>query len=266
MTNVLVCIKRVPDTAGDVLLTADEQAVDARYVGFTVSAHENCAVELAVRIATAGGGTATVLTVGPEEAVEQLRSALGVGCSAAVLVEADPTGFGPADVAREIAAVVEAHAAEGRTYDLVLLGNDADDTGDFQVGIRLAYALGRPVVNGVRTVEVSQESGPQEEGTASVATAQAAGPDGVETYAVPLPAVVTVLEGGVEPRYPTITGRMKAKKAKIEIMAPHEEPRGSGRVRLTLPPAQPSSVEVLGEGPDAAKAVVDLLERLGVAR
>jgi electron transfer flavoprotein beta subunit len=256
MTDVLVCIKRVPDAAGEVLLTADEQGVDARFVGFTVSEHENCAVELAVRIAADTGGTATVLTLGSEDAVEQLRTALGVGCSAAVLIEADPAGFGPADVAREIAAVVDAHAAEGRTYDLVLLGNDAADTGDFQVGIRLAYALGRPVVNGIRTVEVDN----------GVATAQVAGPDGVETYAVPLPAVVTVLEGGVEPRYPTITGRMKAKKAKVEVVAPQRKPRGSGRVRLTLPPAQPNEVEVLGEGPDAAKAVVDLLQKLGVAR
>jgi electron transfer flavoprotein beta subunit len=261
VTDVLVCIKRVPDTGGEVALTADGQGIDARYVGFTISAHESCAVELAVRVASGDGqgdtgGTATVLTVGTDDAVEQLRSALGVGCGAAVLVEADPAGFGPADVAREIAAVVEAHAAQGRTYDLVLLGNDAADTGDFQVGIRLAHALGRPVVNGVRTVEVEQ----------GVAVARAAGPGGVETYRVPLPAVATVLEGGVEPRYPTITGRMKAKKAKVEVVAPRGEPRGSGRVRLTLPPAQPSTVEVLGEGPDAAKAVVDLLERLGVAR
>ncbi len=256
MTNVLVCIKRVPDAAGEVALTADAQAVDARFVGFTISAHENCAVELAVRIASDAGGTATVLTLGPDDAVEQLRTALGLGCSAAVLIETDPVGFGPADVAREIAAVVEAHAAQGRIYDLVLLGNDAADTGDFQVGIRLAYALGRPVVNGAGTVEVSGET----------ATARVAGPDGVETYAVPLPAVVTVLEGGVEPRYPTISGRMKAKKVKIEMVAPQREPAGSGRVRLLLPPAQPSAVEVLGEGPDAAKAVVDLLEKLGVAR
>ena len=256
MTNVLVCIKRVPEAAGEVTLTADNQAVDARYVGFTINEHENCAVELAVRIASDTGGTATVLTLGPDDAVEQLRTALGVGCSAAVLIEADSGGFGPADVAREIAAVVAAHAAAGRPYDLVLLGNDAADTGDFQVGIRLAYALGRPVVNGASTVSV--ETG--------VATARVAGPDGVETYAVPLPAVVTVLEGGVEPRYPTISGRMKAKKVKIETVAPQREPAGSGRVRLLLPPAQPSAVDVLGEGPDAAKAVVDLLEKLGVAR
>ena len=251
MTNVLVCIKRVPDAAGEVLLTADEQALDARFVGFTVSAHENCAVELAVRI-----GDATVLSLGPADTVEQLRGALGVGAKAAVLIEADPVGFGPADIAREIAAVVKAHEAEGKTYDLILLGNDAADTGDFQVGIRLAYELGRPVVNGVRTVEVAGE----------VATARGDGIDGVETYEVPLPAVVTVLEGGVEPRYPTITGRMKAKKTPIETVEPRNQPRGPERVRLTLPPAQPSTVDVLGEGPDAAAAVVDLLQRLGVAR
>jgi electron transfer flavoprotein beta subunit len=251
MTNVLVCIKRVPDAAGEVLLTADEQALDARFVGFTVSAHENCAVELAVRI-----GDATVLSLGPADTVEQLRGALGVGAKAAVLIEADPVGYGPADVAREIAAVVKAHEAEGKTYDLILLGNDAADTGDFQVGIRLAYELGRPVVNGVRTVEVAGD----------VATARGDGIDGVETYQVPLPAVVTVLEGGVEPRYPTITGRMKAKKTPIETVEPRNAPRGPERVRLTLPPAQPSTVDVLGEGPDAAAAVVDLLQRLGVAR
>jgi electron transfer flavoprotein beta subunit len=256
MADVLVCIKRVPDVAGEVLLTPDAQAVDARFVGFTVSAHENCAVELAVRIATATGGTATVLTLGPEAAVEQLRAALAVGCSAAVRIDADPVGYGPVDVVREIAAVVEAHAADGRTHDLILLGNDAADTGDFQVGVRLAYALHRPVVNGVRTVEVAD----------GVATARGAGPDGVETFAVPLPAVVTVLEGGVEPRYPSVVGRMKAKKVPIETVAPRHEPCGPGRVRLTLPPAQPSTVEVLGTGPDAAPAVVDLLQRLGVTR
>lgn len=256
MTNVLACIKRVPDTAGEVLLSADGQGLDARFVGFTISAHESCAVELAVRIAAADGGSATVLTLGPADAVEQLRTALGVGCSAAVLIEADPAAFGPADVAREIAAVVAAHAEGGRAYDLILLGNDAADTGDFQVGIRLAHELGRPVINGIRTVEVA----------AATAVARGDSLDGEETYRVPLPAVLTVLEGGVEPRYPSITGRMKAKKTPVEVLAPTREPRGSGRVRLTLPPAQPNTVEVLGEGPDAAAAVVALLHRMGVAR
>jgi electron transfer flavoprotein beta subunit len=249
MTNVLVCIKRVPDAAGEVLLTADEQALDARFVGFTVSAHENCAVELAVRI-----GATTVLSLGPADTIEQLRGALGVGATAAVLIEADPVGYGPADIAREIAAVVKAHEAEGKTYDLILLGNDAADTGDFQVGIRLAYELGWPVVNGISTLTV--------EGDEVVASGE--GPDGRETFRLALPAVVTVLEGGVEPRYPGVPGRLRAKKIPIEERTLAAEPAGPKRVRLLLPPAQPSDVQILGTGADAAPAVVDLLESLGV--
>jgi len=256
MADVLVCVKRVVDSSGEVLLTDDGQAVDGRYAGYTMSAHEECAVEIAVQTTAATGGTATVLTLGPEEAVEQLRSALAVGCTAAVHVEADAGGFGPADVAREIAAVVREHEAGGRSHDLVLLGNDAADSGDFQVGIRLAYELDRPVVNGAATVRV--EDGHVVAGVAA--------PTGHETYRVPLPAVVTVLEGGVEPRYPTVPGRMKAKKVEVERRTPSAERRGPKRVRLLLPPPQESSVQVLGKGADAAPAVVDLFEQLGVVR
>lgn len=254
--QVLVCIKRVPDSSSQILLTEDAQAVDGRHVGFTVSPHEECAVELAIRLADATGGRVTVLTVGPPEAVDQLRNALALGCGAAVHVEADPARLGPADVAREIAAVVQEHQQAGTSYDLVLLGNDAADSGDFQVGIRLAYALGRPVVNGTSTLEVAD----------GVLTAHVDGPAGAETYSVPLPAVATVLEGGVEPRYPTIKGRMAAKKVAVEQRAPVTEPQGPRRVRLLLPPPSPSTVEVLGEGPAAASAVVDLFEKLGVGR
>ena len=254
MAQVLVCVKRVVDVSGEVVLTDDGQSVDGRYAGFTVSDHEDCAVELAVQVAAATGGAATVLTLGVAEAVEQLRSALAVGCTGATHVEADPATFGPADVAREIAAVVRDHAAAGTGPDLVLLGNDAADSGDFQVGIRLAYELGWPVVNGAGTVAV--------EGDCVVADGD--GPDGHETYRVPLPAVVTVLEGGVTPRYPSVPGRMKAKKVAIEQRVPAGEPTGPGRVRLLLPPPTPSDVTVLGSGTDAAPAVVDLLEQLGL--
>jgi electron transfer flavoprotein beta subunit len=254
MTSVLVCIKRVVDSSGEVVLTEDGQRVDGRFAGFTTSNHEECAVELAVQVAAATGGSASVVTLGDADAVEQLRTALAVGCTAATHVEADASLFGAADVARELAAVVRDHAAAGDGHDLVLLGNDAADSGDFQVGIRLAYELGWPVVNGVATVSV-------EDGTV---VASGDGPDGHETYRVPLPAVVTILEGGVEPRYPSVPGRMKAKKVVIEQRSPATEPVGAKRVRLLLPPPQPSDVQILGKGADAAPAVVDLLEKLGV--
>jgi electron transfer flavoprotein beta subunit len=252
MADILVCIKRVPDVSGEVLLTDDGLAVDARHVGFTVSPHEECAVELATQIAESTGGTATVLTVGPAESVEQLRNALAVGCSSAILVEtveADTDRYGPVDVTQVIADVVRA-----RSFDLVLLGNDAADTGDFQVPVRLAYALDRPVLTGISRCTVLGDQ----------LTATGDGPDGTEVFEVGLPAVVAVMEGGVSPRYPSITGRMKAKKAPIETLQPSVEPRGNGRVRLKVPPPRQGHVDVLGSGAAAAPAVVDLLFELGV--
>jgi electron transfer flavoprotein beta subunit len=257
MSDVLVCIKRVPDLGSEITLTSDGMAVDDSSLGHTVSPHEDCAVELAIQTAKDTGGQATVLSLGSSDAVEQLRTALALGCTGAVLVEADAASYGPADVAAAIAEVVSAHEAAGTTYDLVLLGNDASDTGDFQVGIRLSYLLDRPVVTGVSTLSVD----------GATVTARGQAPDGgTEIFEVPLPAVLTVMEGGVEPRYPSIPGRMKAKKIAVEQVTPTLEPVGSGRVRLTLPEAQPSAVTILGEGPEAAGPVVDLLEKLGVVR
>lgn len=253
--NVLVCIKRVPDVSGQVLLSEDEQTVDARHVGFTISPHEECAVELAVQVASSTGGTVTVLTLGSADAIEQLRNALALGCADGVLIEAESSEFGPADIAAAIADVVTKRAEAGTGYDLVLLGNDAADTGDFQVPIRLAYALDRPVVTSISKCSV--------DGDRLLAQSDAAG-FGTEHYEVPLPAVVAVMEGGVSPRYPSVVGRMKAKKAPVETLAPTGEPAGSGRIRLTVPPPRPGTVEILGRGPEAAPAVLAKLAEIGV--
>ena len=98
--NTLVCIKRVPGASTSVTLTDDAMGVDTKHVGYTTSPHEEVAVEAAVQRAEQHGGEATVLTVGPEDALEQLRDALAMGAKSAVHVEADSDAFGPADVAR----------------------------------------------------------------------------------------------------------------------------------------------------------------------
>jgi electron transfer flavoprotein beta subunit len=254
--NVLVCIKRVPGSAGTVVLTDDAMDVDTKHVGYTVSPHEECAVEAAVQLTETHGGEATVLTLGPEDAIEQLREALAMGVRQAVHVLADNRAYGPADVSEAIAGVARAHADGGSPYDLLLFGTDAADTGDFQVGIRTAYLLGVPVVSGVRAFEVDPAAG--------LVTATGDGPEGEETFEVPLPAVLTVKEGGITPRYPSIPGRLKAKRAPVEQVAPAAAPAGPGRLRLSMPPEAPSQVEILGEGADAAPALVDVLQKIGV--
>jgi len=100
--NVLVCVKRVPATAGKITLTADEQEIDTRYLGFTVSPHEECAVEEAVRIVEAHGGSSTVLTLGPAEASDQLREAMAVGVDRAILLQTDGGEWNPVATASAI--------------------------------------------------------------------------------------------------------------------------------------------------------------------
>ena len=256
--NILVCIKRVPDIAGSVTLDATGTGIDDSGLGHTMSSHEECAVELAIQTAAATGGTVTVLTVGPAEAVEQLRAAVAVGANDGILVEAaDPSVFAPEDIAQVIGDVIRDRAEAGQTFDLVLTGDDAADTGDFQVGIRLAYDLEYPVLTNIQTISASG---------GDAIEARGIGPAGTEIFSLDLPAVVAVHEGGVDPRYPSITGRMKAKKAPIVEYDAPEPGTGSPRIRLELPEVKASSVTILGEGPEAAPALVDVLEEIGVIR
>jgi electron transfer flavoprotein beta subunit len=84
-----VCVKRVPMVGGKIVLTPDAQEVDTRMSGFTISPHEECAVEEAVQITERLGGTVSVITLGPTEAADQLREALALGAKRAVLLETD---------------------------------------------------------------------------------------------------------------------------------------------------------------------------------
>ncbi|HYX79610.1 MAG TPA: electron transfer flavoprotein beta subunit/FixA family protein, partial [Actinomycetota bacterium] len=156
--NVLVCVKRVPATGGRISLTPDAQEIDTRYLGFTVSPHEECAVEEAVRIVEAHGGESTVLTLGTEASVEQLHDALAMGIDRAVLLETDGTEWDPISTAEAIARQVQADREGGRSFDLLLFGNEAADTGDFQVGIRVAELLGLPVATGIKAIEFGEGS------------------------------------------------------------------------------------------------------------
>jgi electron transfer flavoprotein beta subunit len=100
------------------------------------------------------------------------------------------------------------------------------------------------------------------EGTAIARREAAAG--GWEIFEVRLPAVFTVKEGINLPRYPSVPGRLRAKKTEVERITPTPLAGGLERIRLRLPPEQEGQVEILGTGPDAAAAVVELLQRLGV--
>jgi electron transfer flavoprotein beta subunit len=249
--NVLVCVKRVPETGARITLTPDAQAIDTTLLGFTISPHEECAVEEALRIVETHGGSTTVLTLGPAAATEQLQNALAMGITTAVLLETDG-GDWSADATA--AALVESIRARPEPPDLLLVGNEAADSGDYQVGVRIAHSLGLPCVTGIKGITIDDGR----------LTARREADGGWEIFELPLPAVVTVKEGINLPRYASLPGRLRAKKTPIERI--QAQPRASGleTIRLVIPPEHQSHVEILGGGAEAAPRVVEVFRDLGL--
>ncbi|HEY2770975.1 MAG TPA: electron transfer flavoprotein subunit beta/FixA family protein [Solirubrobacteraceae bacterium] len=249
--NILVCVKRVPLTGGKIVLTEDQRAISTRHLGFTVSPHEECGAEEAVRLVEAHGGSCTVLTLGPPEAEEQLRDMMAIGVDTAIHLVTGGEEWDPQATAR---AITDAIRSQGEPFDLILFGNESADAGNYQVAIRVAYALGLPVVTGVKGIAVQDGQVRLEQEVSG----------GRDVYVVPMPAVATVKEGLNLPRYPSVPGRMRAKRKPLDASNPSRDEPRLEMVRLKTPPGSGKQVEVLGNGAEAAPAVVEVLSGLGV--
>jgi electron transfer flavoprotein beta subunit len=201
-----------------------------------------------VRLVEQHGGEVCVLALGPPEAEEQIRECLAIGADRGVLLATDGEEW-------DAQATAAAIAAEAGDFDLIVFGNESADSGGFQVGIRVAHALGRPVVTGLKGLSV-------EDGRARCEQEVAGGRD---VYVLPLPAVVTVLEGINLPRYPSVPAKLRARQKPVETRTPERPEARLERLRLVVPEGQGKQAEILGQGPDAAPAVVDVMRELGVA-
>ena len=252
--RIAVCVKRVPITGGRIVLTDDATAINTQHLGFTISPHEECGVEEAVRLIEANRGESVVLTLGPAEAVEQLRDCMALGIDRAIHLRTYGRDWdGEATAAALAQAIRDDEAVEGR-FDLIFFGNESADSGGFQVGVRVAYALGRPCVTGLKKVTL--------EGASVRCEQEVEG--GRDVYVVPLPAVLTVKEGLNLPRYPSVPGRMRARGKPVAILNPQRPEQRLELVRLAVPPGQGRRAESLGSGAAAAQAIVDVLDKAGL--
>ena len=243
--NVMVCIKRVPDTEARIRVAAGGSAIDLAGVKFIVSPYDEFAVEAALRVKEAAGtGEVTVVTLGEASSAEQLRSALAMGADHDFLLKGDVGQDGLAT------AKVLSEELGSAGAPLLLFGVKAVDHDQQQVGPMVATLLDRPCVTAVSEFTV--------EGSKAICHRGVEG--GVEIVEVDLPAVLTITKGPYEPRYASLKGIMAAKKKPLEEKAVASAPARIRVERLEAPPERPAG-RVVGQGAEAVPELVRLLRQ-----
>jgi len=243
--ELIVCMKRVPDSAAKIRVAGDQKGIDESGVEYVISPYDEIALECAIQIKEKHGGSVTVVCLGPPEATKEIRQALAMGADKAIHIK-DPGGSrGPLGVSKVLAETLR-----GRTFDVLLFGKQAIDSDNCAVGIMVAQLLDLPVVSLVTDVEIADGKG----------TVEREAEGGTEVVEVQLPAVFTAQRGLVEPRYPSIKGIMMAKKKPVEeVDAP--EPSGLLKVEKLSPPPEREGGKIVGEGKDAVPELVRLLRQ-----
>ncbi|HET9950033.1 MAG TPA: electron transfer flavoprotein subunit beta/FixA family protein [Longimicrobiales bacterium] len=241
--NLVVCIKRVPDTETRIRVDGSGTGIDPAGVKYVISPYDEYALELALRAKeAAGSGEVALLTLGDSAAQETLRKGLAMGADRAVLLTGE-TGMDGLATARALAAELA-----GADAALVLFGVKAVDDDQQQVGPMVATLLDRPCVTGVFSFE-------RKDG-ALVCEREVEG--GTEVVEVKLPAVLTITKGAYEPRLASLKGIMAAKKKPLEEKTAEVAPSRLRLVALSEPPPRPAG-RVVGEGADAVPELVRLL-------
>lgn len=200
--NILVLLKQTFDTEEKIVIQNGQISEDG--VKFIINPYDEYAVEEAIKLKEEHDGEITVLSVGPTRSESALLTALAMGADKAVLVEA-----GDRECDEFLAAKYLTAAIKDQSFDIILGGNMAVDSGSGQVAIRVAEALGIPHVSTITKLTI-------QDGKASIERDVEGDLEKVE---VSLPVLVTAQQGLNEPRYPSLPGIMKAKKKPFERIA-----------------------------------------------
>jgi len=255
--NVAVCLKQIPDPANPGKLDPGTKTL-VREGKLIMDDSDSYGVEMGLQlVGTAGEGEVTLVSMAPNDEVSGMRNGLAMGAHRGVLVS-DPQlkGTDALGTAKVLAAAITRNP-----FDLVLCATESTDGYTGTLPVQLAELLGVPSVTFAKHVEISN-------GTVKVQRQTEAGYDEVEC---PLPAVVTVTAGVVEPRYPSFKGIMAAKNKPVDMLKlsdlgidPATVGQGGSRQEITSVAPAPSreAGEIVEDEGDAFQRVVDYLAKL----
>lgn len=255
--DVVVLVKQVPDTES--LIQIDEGGLGLKTddVKWVMNPYDELGVEAALRIKEAKGGTVTILSLGPEKAVETIRTALAMGADQGVhIFDEKAAGSDALSTGKLIAA-----ALKTLSFDLILAGKRAVDEDNYQVGATVAELLDIPQLTQVTDIIIEDEK----------VTCQRVVDGGTILAESPLPALITTERGLNEPRYASLPGIMKAKKKPINTLTLDDlgiEANAVGNAgrkvkiaALNFPPAREAVKMIPGENPaELAASLVKVLQ------
>lgn len=261
--NICVCMKQVPDT-NEIKVDPVTHTLVRKGVPSVVNPFDTYAQEVGVKLKEKLGGKLIVISMGPEQAKDAIKSCLAVGADGGYLISS--RNFGGSDTLATSYILSEAiktiEEKEGFKFDLILCGKQATDGDTAQVGPEIAEHLDLPQITYALDIL-------EKDGKIQVKREQDTGYDMISTK---LPAVVTVVKLPYEPRYPTIKSKMAAKKKEIPILTEEDIPainlalcglNGSPtRVKKTFTPVrEKNGIKLTGmEAAEAANEVVKQLE------
>lgn len=256
--DIIVCIKRIPDTAVKVEIDASGLEIK-KDVPWVMNPYDEFAVEEALRIKEKFGGKVTLLHAGAEGGEEILKKGLAMGADEAVYIK-DPSlaALDSMAFAEVLSAVIKA-----KPFDVILCGRMGMDTASGLLGGALAALLKIPCVTAIKKLTIFMH-GPQ--GKMASAAREIEG--GMETVQCPLPALFTAHKGLNEPRYPSLSGIMRSKKQEIKYITPASPAAAKDiapdvadlkRAALSYPASSRKSAILKGDASAQAKEAIKFL-------
>lgn len=217
---MLVCVSKTPETTTKIQLTGDQSALDTSGVNYIMNPYDEWyALVRALELKEAGGGSVTILNVGPAENDSVIRKGLAIGADDAIRVDA-PDG-GSLYIAKQI-------AAQAGGYDLIFFGKETIDYNGSEVGAMVAELLDIAYVGDASKLEVA--------GNTATVTRDIEG--GVEIVEVNTPFALGAAKGMAEQRIPNMRGIMMAKRKPLNVVAAVDAPITTEVKHYELPPAK----------------------------